>query len=299
MITLEVLKKAFGEDEGAKLLKYLQNKNKGGRNNAKGNSFENFYSVYQIARYFNDNLDHDKILFSSQTYTFVDDLLIEKIADKNETYFQIKDVVNLNWLEGEHPLKNDFIYQYKISTNSGVNVKFKMVVSDKSVYENLRSKLPIEIKDFVEVVHFETASSLNNLIRKNLLMKEELTKMCALYNPSTDKLETLATILLGAWDASDKSQIQLKEILNKSHTQNPNYIKGHSNKLSHKLSNILNSISGFSYEVENGFLKWKFNKTDEGVLEHRIGSMEFEQWENDIFNKEIKTFEDLESSLSS
>lgn len=299
MITLELLIKEFGEDEGKKLLKYLQNKHKGGRNNQKGNTFENFFSVYIIAKSFNDKLDNEHTLFSSQSYAFVDDLLIEHIKDKIETYYQIKDVTSLSWFNGEHPLKDDFIYQFKISSKSEINAKFKLVVSNKGIYDDLVSKLPSEIKGFAEVIHFETASSLNNLIRKNPLMKAELSNMCALNNPSTDKLETLATILLGAWDASEKSKVQFREILNRSQSQNPNFIKGYNNILSHKLSNILNSISHFSYEVENGFLKWKFKNTDEGVLEYKIGSIEFEQWENDVFNKEIKTFEDLESFLSS
>ena len=298
MITLEVLKKAFGEDEGEKRFKYLQNKNKGGRNNSKGNSFENFYAVFQISRSFNENLNPEETLFSSQANTFIDDLLIEQIADKIETYFQLKDVARLSWQAGEHPLKDDFFYQHKISIISGINAKFQIVVSDKSVYENLLSDIPGEIIDFVEVVHFESASSLNNLIRKNLLMKEELTKMCALTNPSTDKLETLATIILGAWDASSKSKISLEDILNKSYSLKPNFIKGHLTKLSHTLSKILNSINGFTYEIENGFLKWKFNNTDEGVLKYGIGSREFEQLENDIFNTDIKSFEDLEPFLS-
>jgi hypothetical protein len=298
MITLEVLKKAFGEDDGEKRFKYLQNKIKGGRNNSKGNSFENFYAVYQIARSFNENLKPEETLFSSQANTFVDDLLIEQIADKIEKYFQIKDTAKLSWEAGEHPLKDDFIYQYKISKISGINAKLQIVVSDKSFYDNLRSDIPGEIIGFIEVVHFETASSLNNLLRKNLVMKEELRKMCALTNPSTDKLETLATILLGAWDSTSKSKIQLKDIIDKSHSQNPNYIKGHLNKISHKLSEILNSINGFTYEIENGFLKWKFNSTDEGVLKYRIGSSEFEQLENDIFNSDIKSYEDLEPFLS-
>jgi hypothetical protein len=91
----------------------------------------------------------------------------------------------------------------------------------------------------------------------------------------------------------------LKELLDKSYSQNPHYIKGHSTRISSKLEDILAKINGFSYSIEGGFLRWSYWNTDEGVLQFPIGSVEFEQWENDIFNATINTFEDLEPFLAS
>lgn len=298
MITLEQLRTTFGED-GEKQFEYLRNKNKGGVNNSKGNTFENFYTVYQIVKAFNDSPKWDNCRFSSQVFCYIDDLVIEEEEDKINRYYQIKDVADLGWSNGAHTIKEDFRKQHKLSRDLGVEPFLRLVVSRKEVYDYLVANLPEEIKDLVKVVHFETASSLNNLIRKNSLIKEELVKMCALKNPSADKLDALGTILLGSWDSTDKNKVPLKELLDKSYAQNPHFIRGLSTGISQRLSGILNSIEGFSYTIENGFLKWNFNTTDEGVLEYRIGSIEFEQWENDLFNAIIKTFEDLEPFLAS
>ncbi|HWK04348.1 MAG TPA: hypothetical protein VNS58_11985 [Puia sp.] len=298
MITLEQLTDTFG-DKGSRHFEYLRNKNKGGVNNSKGNIFENFFTVYQIAKSFNNNANPKDILFSSQVICFIDDLVIEDRNDNKDWHYQIKDVVTLGWNTGKNPIEQDFRNQREFSVKLGIDPYLTLVISNKEVHDSLVANMPAEIVDFVEVVHFETASSLNNLIRKNFLIKDELIKMCALENPSADKLETLGAILLGSWDSTDKRAVSLEELLNKSYAQNPHFIKGLSTKISEKLSSVFRSVERFKYKVENGFLIWDFNGTDNGILEYRIGSMEYEQWENDIFNATIKTFEDLELFLVS
>lgn len=46
-------------------LQYVENKHRGGENNAKGNSFEAFYAVYYILKHFNLG-DEDKTYFFPQ-----------------------------------------------------------------------------------------------------------------------------------------------------------------------------------------------------------------------------------------
>jgi hypothetical protein len=78
--------------------KYLKNKNKGGKSNAKGNRYENYYAVFQIALLLNsyrERLD-DVCLATQLSNAFVDDLLIGA-ENSNKTYHQIKDVKDLSW----------------------------------------------------------------------------------------------------------------------------------------------------------------------------------------------------------
>jgi hypothetical protein len=82
MITLEVLEAIF-EENGEKYFEYLSNKNRGGINNYKGNTFENFFTLYKIVEAFNKNIDPRNILFSSQDFCFIDDLVIEQVKDSN------------------------------------------------------------------------------------------------------------------------------------------------------------------------------------------------------------------------
>ena len=86
---------------------YLKHKNRGGKNNAKGNRYENYYAVFQIALLLNsyrERLD-DVCLATQLSNAFVDDLLIG-VGNSNKTYHQIKDVKVLSWNTGN--LKYDF-----------------------------------------------------------------------------------------------------------------------------------------------------------------------------------------------
>ena len=123
--------------------------------------------------------------------------------------------------------------------------------------------------------------------------------MCAISNPSSDKLDALGSIILGAWDGTDKTKISLGTLLDNCYGQNPNYIKGFGGRLSEHLKQILDAINGFSYKIENGYIIWTYNTTDTGTLSYPIGTKEFMQWENDILNLgSINDFELIEPYLS-
>ena len=57
---------------------YLKHKNRGGKNNAKGNRYENYYAVFQIALLLNSHHERldDVYLTTQLSNAFVDDLLI-------------------------------------------------------------------------------------------------------------------------------------------------------------------------------------------------------------------------------
>ena len=297
MITLESLKALFGDERGEELFEYLTNKNKGGQNNAKGNVFENFFAIYQIAKAHNEGCDKNNTLFSAQNFAFVDDLVVESLAENINRYFQIKDTAALSWTTGTHPIKDDFKVQKQLMTGTGINTEYTMVVAKSEVYQTLVDSIPGDV-NFVNVLQYDTETSINSLVRKNAMLKQELVKMCALTNPDLDKLEALGTILLGVWDGAEKKQISLNELMDRSHRLNPNYIKGLNNKISSRLEGIFKNIGGFSYEVQNGYIVWRFEPTDKGELEFAIGSAPYEQWENDVFNSNPTSFEELETFLS-
>jgi hypothetical protein len=247
---------------------------------------------------FNRQVDPKDVYFSSQEFCFIDDLVIEANGNKRNWYYQLKDIQKLDWSDGKsYPMKDDFRHQHAICSRAGIEAFLRLVVSEREVCDHLESTVPADLTGLVKVLNFESAASLNSLIRSNSLFRRELTEMCALKNPSQDKLEALATIVLGAWDSTSKKKVSLSELLDKCFIQNPHYIKGFYNKISAKLEEIFSRIEGLLWEVEGGFIKWRFGRKDEGVISYRIGSAEFEQWENDLFNATIVTFEDLEPFL--
>jgi len=299
MVSREQLDDVFKE-EGAALHTYLQNKNRGGAGNSKGNTFENLFAVYNIAKLFNSKpRENDNgTFFTSQAKCFVDDLVIKLDKDQTIQHYQLKDVANLSWTNGNHTIENDFIYQKKLCDSYNITSELALVVSSRGLALRLEANIPATIIDFTKVIIFPTATSVNNLIKTNGLLKDELTNMCAISNPAADKLEALCTILLGVWDSTDKQEITLTNLLNKCYEINPNYIKGLINQVSADLANIFGSIKGFTYKIENGFIEWQYNNTDDGIISYRIGSAGFIQWENDIKQSgKIKSFEDLEPFL--
>ena len=297
MISIEALTNIFSENADD-LHKYLKNKNKGGVNNSKGNCFENFVAIYNIVKLFNDLVNQENTLLSAQKLTFIDDFIIEK-QDKGEViYQQIKDVQALDWISGNRSLQDDFEMQFKVAEHDKIDSTLEMIVSKKDVFESLSAHLPEKIK-YVKVVHFIGGTSVQSLIMHNDSVREQLIKMCALQNPSIDKLEALATIILGTWDGSDKKDVSLNTLLDKCYSQNPHYIKGFDNKISNRLTEIFKSVKQFSFNINNGFIEWEYNGTDLGTVSYRIGSKEFEQFENDLFpNENIKSFNDLEQYLT-
>lgn len=224
-------------------------------------------------------------------------MVIENSTSNKIEHFQIKDIATLGWKTGNHPLKDDFKNQNLVCDIS-VQSELTLVVSKKDLYTNLKATIPKEIEKFVSVIHFETSISMARLLNINTQIKGEILKMCAIKNPSTYILETIGVSILGVWDGTSKSHVSLKEILQQCNANSPNYIKGFINQISSELRTILSSITGFSFQIQNGYIKWAFNNTDEGILQYIIGSQEFIQWENDIRNSTFSSFNDIEPYLS-
>ncbi len=283
---------------GEAIYTYLTNKHKGGKNNSKGNSYENHFAIYTIARLFNEKRDRTATFLSAQQLCFVDDLVVEERTTSQNSYYQIKDVVQLDWKNGIHPLEADFNMQKNICNHNHHNSDMNLVLSRSEVHASMVSTLPETIRAFTNIIHFETAPSVSMLVRTNTKAKTELTKMCALNNPGADKLETLATIILGAWDATNKVNINLENLLNHCHDTNPHYIRGHANQIPARVKVLIQNIKGFTFEVQNGYITWRYELTDSGVVSAAIGSLAFNQWENEILEYgKFDNFEDLEPFL--
>lgn len=298
MVKLEELQEVFGE-ECHDYFNYLKNKNTGGLNNNRGNTFENHFAIFKIARSFNQRYPEDKLYFSSQVFSFIDDFVVEQNEEdaKNGWFYQIKDVQSLDWHGGTHPIGKDFVNQRLISEKKGISPFLRLVVSRDQVFDKLLSTRPENLQD-VRLINFKSATTIPGLIRENDLVRSELVKMCAFENPSNYVLETLAAILLGSWDSTNKKQISLADILEGCYRQNPHYIKGFENRISRQLEEVFGEIEGFRYSIEGGYIRWRFKNTDEGVVMFRIGSKEFIQWEMEVLNTSISTFENLEPLLS-
>jgi hypothetical protein len=190
--------------------KYLKNKNKGGKSNAKGNRYENYYAVFQIALLLNsyrERLD-DVCLATQLSNAFVDDLLIG-VENSNKTYHQIKDVKDLSW--NKDRLEYDFRRQKEISLENKEIFSLKLVHSNQAGHQKL-VEIPKEFSDCTDVEFFPASNELNQLLWYSPF-KDAIAEIVAEGRNNDDVLIGVAGSILGAWESVNaEKSISLKQI---------------------------------------------------------------------------------------
>jgi hypothetical protein len=280
LTTLAQLETIAKPEKANKLYDYLQHKQTGGTNNAKGNKFEAYFTVFKIANLWDK--DPGSIFFSAQEFCFVDDLVIRLI--QRIEHYQIKDIINISWKTGPHTLADDFTYQMNLYRINCKKARLYMIVSGKSLCTRLRNSGPVNLRKIVTVKQFPAATSIGRLLTMSGPFRDAITSLCGLTNPRMDKLETIAAQILGQWEISDKTDISLGHLKDQCLTSSPHFFKGGANHVSAPLDALLRSINGLTFNIKSGILEWSFNGSDTGSLSFKIGSAEFAQFENAILN---------------
>lgn len=192
--------------------KYLKNKHKGGKNNAKGNLYEEHFVVYQLALLidkYRSNLS--SVYFSTQLLdTFVDDLLIV-LEDNHKTYHQLKDVTNIAWTSNN--LKYDFERQRELSLENKEQFTLKIVYSN---IDSSLSAIPDTISDCTIAEHFPASPSLSSLYFGFEPFRKAVKNIAIPHYSTDNDLIGIYGALIGAWHmVNTLSYVSLKEILEK------------------------------------------------------------------------------------
>lgn len=297
MYTKEQIEKLFG----SQALKYIQHKNTGGINSSKGIRYEDIFAVYQLALLSRCVIEcNKKIYFLSQCYTFVDDLVINCDNEITLRHYQLKNSSNVSWGEGEKTISDDFKKQYCLNKAIFRESELSLVVSCQELQGRLHINMPNEIRDYSKVIYFCFENSLSKTILKDSSFRVSLEYLCAFDNPEPDKLECLASVLLGAWTASDKSNVTVLDILKKAQDFIPSYIRSFKSEwqLDAEVEKILSEIHGFTYNLTRGFLHWRFQHgLDEGTLSYSIETERFRRFQELIKKNSPTSFEELEIFL--
>lgn len=256
------MKPLFSKDE----VKYLQDKHRGGLNNQKGNQYESFYTVTQIASLlceYEDDLDNVS-LQAQVPMTFVDDLLIN-YPDK-KVYHQIKDVKNLSWNSGrKYKLSDDFKGQVRLCKHRGENFGLKLVHSHAD--DNLAPK-PMGTRKYTTIELFPACKTMNSLVLSNNRFEKDLRKL--LYNGDNltlDAVSDLASRILGYWGSINNTlPVSLKSIDDKLSEPNAGYRSNVTTTLDPECRTILNRLFGSNYIVSGDMLCMKYNYTTMTIL---------------------------------
>ncbi|MBE9053238.1 hypothetical protein IQ243_22990 [Nostocales cyanobacterium LEGE 11386] len=297
MYTKEQIENIFG----TQVIDYLTHKNTGGSNNSKGSKYENIYAVYLLALFARCVIEcKQEIEFLSQCFAFLDDLIINCKQENLLRHYQLKNSASVNWGKGAKSIHDDFQKQYQLNQSISKNSELLLVVSCDKLRANLQNSMPKNISSYSQVIYFCPDISLPKIIAQQQDFKNALKYLCAFDNPEPDKLECVATVLLGAWTSSDTSQISVMDILKKAQESIPSYIRSFETgwQLDPEVENILNNIDGFTYNITRGFLHWEFqNGLDEGTLSYSIETERFQKFQELIKRNNPTSFEELEVFL--
>lgn len=297
MYTDEQIRELFGDE----VLQYLTHKNRGGVSGEKGNTFENFFAVYQIALLSQDIIENPKeIQLFSQVLAFVDDLIIDSKNDTSLRHYQLKNSSSVAWGRGLKSISDDFQKQYDLNQSVSRESEMNLVVSFQELKADLDASLPAAIKAYSQVLYFPFAPSLVKVIEKENAFRKAIEYLCAFDNPAPDKIECVATVLLGAWVSSDKSSISVMELLKKAQESTPSFIRSFRQEwqLDPEVEKILTSIDDFTYNLTKGFLNWEFKGgLSEGTLPYSFDTERFRRFEELIKRNKPTCFEELEAFL--
>jgi hypothetical protein len=276
------------------VVKYLSSKLRGGDSNERGNRYESHFALYNILCLLScDREERSKYLVTSQCRSFVDDLLITK---NGKEYYQLKSGKKVNW--GINLIGNihfDFHQQKRIEKKHKSKFSLSLVVSSNELKKSLDKNIPKVISDVTSVVFFPYYESVSRQIKENNNFKEKLESLIALDNPSDDKLEALASVVLGYWESTEKKDVLIESIYLKIENYNCSFLKSSSTtNIDENVETILRSINGFLFKNENGNFVWSYNGKDSGVFGNKIGSEEFKSFEENVLKMNPVNFDNLE-----
>lgn len=286
---------------GAQALEYLRSKNTGGISSSKGIKYEDIFAVYQLALLSRCVIEcNQAINILSQCFAFVDDLVIDCQADTLLRHYQLKNSSNIVWGEGDKTIRDDFEKQYALNKVISKNSEIFLVVSSQKLRERLNKNIPESIKPYSRVLYFSYDNDLPKIIDKEVDFKRSIEYLCAFEHPEPDKLECVASVLLGAWIASSKSTTSVIDILRKAQEFVPSYIRCFQTglKLDSEVEEILNNIDFFTYKVSRGFLCWEFQDgLEEGILSYSLETERFQKFQELLKKNRPTCFEELEVFL--
>lgn len=237
--------------------KYLKNKHKGGKSNTKGNQYEEYYAIYQLALLIGKyrSTPSNVYLSTQLPETFVDDLLIVQ-EGSHKTYHQLKDVMNITWHSNK--LKYDFERQRDISMENEERFALKLVYSDST---SSVDTVPESISDCTIAEHFPSHSSIQSLYFDFQPFREAIKSIAVAQHSTDNDLTGIYGALIGAWHTvNTQSYVSLEEILEKVNNIGKGLIMLDVYPMiaiSEDCSALLHQI-GIQYQVSGSSLYWSY-----------------------------------------
>lgn len=288
---------------GPAVAKYAANKQKGGSSGSKGTRYEDYFMVYQVARevatIVADPTQPDPRV-QGQCIGLVDDLRIA--SNLSTRYYQLKNQEKVSWNAGEHPIAKDFAYQKSLCQHlTEPSPTTTLVVACAELSKALSAAVPADIKDHTQVEHFPWLVTPNRLVLEYPELRQHLSALSHTENPTNDVLTAVFGMLLIAC-LEHPSGATACELAKRAGELAPGQLRplpttqDWESYFAPGFKQSLDLIHGLVYSVKRGFFHWGGFGTS-GVFRSNVLSEEFKQFQNDLVQRQPKTFEEFEEVL--
>jgi len=178
---------------------YAARKQRGGRSNQQGSSFETAYAAYRIAlagyRACQEPEAEDDIWFQAQTGGFIDDLAI--VTAQDTALAQAKSGV-VSWHAGDHPLADDFRLQRQLDQEAGRTARYELVVASDEYAGAMHASRPDDLADISVTAFRCDGKNWLDLFVAHPDLREALDAI-SLRRPQTIVREQTFQLILGWW----------------------------------------------------------------------------------------------------
>ncbi len=264
----------------AKVAAYAKNKRTGGSSGKKGCRFEDFYAVFCIAKHAVEHINNATPwpTIQEQADALVDDLVL---TWPNANHFhQLKNVIDVGWQNGTHPIATDFEYQNTFAAYKNLaGPKTILVVSTSDLKKKLDASMPKAIQHHTTVEQFPYyGTSYNSLVMQCGPLRDVLSKLTRVPNPTDDELGIVFGILLMGF-LRYEGNIDAEAVYQAGKSVSPHLLRILPSEMQafqwlDGVQQSLANIPGLSYGTERGFFWWEAFGTS-GVLSYNIMSKEF------------------------
>lgn len=285
-------------------LTYIERKRRGGDNGQKGVRFEDFFAAYRLAEELCRKLvapENEVPFFELQAEAIVDDLVVTWGSSK-AIYYQCKNVAEISWDSGKHPLSHDFHAQYLLSSYvNQTNVRTAVVVPTEKLSRMLTCSTPTNISHHTDVLCFPYCDGkLNRVVLESPALRSFLTQLSRVEDPKDDELvDVFGALLHGI--LSNHGRGDCGQFLSGAQSLSPHLIRLMPDQLTHfKLLEgfeaTLAKVEGLLYRLSRGFFHWEAFGTS-GVFRQNCLSQEFERFQRRIVECQPATFDEFEVLL--
>ncbi len=188
----------FGVLQAAK----LENMNRGGRNNQKGGSYENFFAVSKICELAADDaLNADQCFLVAQEEGFVDDFVLRLDQCNTKRNYQLRNSqgASAQWTD-ELKLRFEMQQQIDNEHHQYMQASQHLVVPCLQLAKQNQQQMAEHMRDYAIAEFFPGYSNSVELLTNHQALRQNLVKLTT--SERLDDLDFGFKLLLGIWQAS-------------------------------------------------------------------------------------------------